>query len=425
MLAVFNRKEKFIPASFQESNFPLDNPARGWYHIYPFSIASSQDPETEVFLQPGERLALVRISLAAFRSKELNASALARTESILNLFHKKGKMMILRFAYDAEGKGPELEPDSASLIKRHMEQLGGLLQKFSEDILVIQGIFVGLWGEMHGSRFLSGNTMSQLLTTLFQASGEKCTVAVRTPAQWRTAAARLSPSLVTKLALFNDGLFGSSTDLGTYGQLSRQESGEESPWNREEELAWQEHTLPSVPNGGEALACPQRLTNTAEAVVTFEKMHFTYLNSSYHPDILAHWKQETLSCSNCWAGCSGYEYIGSRLGYRLMVLRAELKKNRLLVQVENLGFAAPWRTIHCFLTVASPQGLILCQSRLLPDLPEFLPGQITLLQGQLPQEGLHTGTCLYLRAKVGEQKILFANKDGQEMVYLGCMGKGD
>lgn len=415
MLAVFNRKEKFIPAPLGESNSPLDNPGRGWYHIYPFSIASSRDPAEEVFLQPDERLALVRVGLGPFRSQELSPAALARVSAIFQLFRQAGKMMILRFAYDDEGKGPEWEPDSAALIKRHMNQLGKALQEYSRDILVIQGIFVGRWGEMHGSRFLAGSTMPQLLSTLFQAAGGKCTLAVRTPAQWRAAAAQLPPALTARLALFNDGIFGSPTDLGTYGQ--RREAGEAGPWSREEELDWQDARLCHVPNGGEALAgmplsCP-------EAAAVLRRMRLTYLNSSYQPELLARWKQETLAGPGCWAGCSGFDYIGCRLGYRLRVKSAEVKGKKLLVSVENLGFAAPCLPIRCSLSARNSQGTELCRAGLAADAGAFQPDRAELLQGELPPEALRPGAALYLEAEALGSPIGFANQGAPNSVCLG------
>lgn len=422
MLAVFSRKGKFSPAPLKESNAPLDNPGRGWYHIYPFSLASGRNPADEVFLQPEERLALVRIGLGNYRAKELNFSALARVSAILGLFRQAGKMIILRFAYDDEGKGPEREPDSAALIRRHMEQLGRVLQEFSRDILVIQGVFVGRWGEMHGSRFLAGNAIPQLLSALFQATEGKCPLAVRTPAQWRAAAAALPPALTARLALFNDGIFGSLTDLGTYGSSSRQEAGETAPWSREEELAWQDSTLAGVPNGGEALA-GEKPPSSGEAVKTLEKMHLTYLNSSYQPELLAGWKREALAGPGCWAGCSGFDYIGRRLGYRLTARRAEVKGKKLLVQVENLGFAAPCLSIQWAVSLKGPEGRELGRVGLTGGEDGLWPGRAAVLEALLPQEALSSGAAIYLEAEAEGRLVYLANQGAEASLCLGRFGE--
>ena len=246
----------FCKADFQESSQILDNPGRGWYHIYPFAAKPSPvPPEEEVYLAGGEeRLALARIDIGAYRSRQLSDRALARIDSILDFFQANGKQVILRIAYDTSGKGLEREPETLDLVERHMEQVGDVLRPRGGGILVIQGIFVGNWGEMHGSRFLTDRSMARLLEAMYRSAGGCCPVAVRTPAQWRRARALADPAV--RLALFNDGIFGSQTDLGTYGTSSRREAGEGAGWTREEELSWQAVHLECLPNGGEALAGP-------------------------------------------------------------------------------------------------------------------------------------------------------------------------
>ena len=88
----------------------------------------------------------------SFRACEIPKEALLHIGQILEFFRRNGKEMILRFVYDNEGKGMEREPLTVSMVKRHMEQIGGAIRPYMEDILVLQGIFVGNWGEMHGSK---------------------------------------------------------------------------------------------------------------------------------------------------------------------------------------------------------------------------------------------------------------------------------
>ena len=66
-----------------------------------------------------------------------------------------------------------------SLIETHMEQIGDIVLKYAEDILVIQGIFVGNWGEMHGSKFLDIRDMRELLCCLHRSVKGSCCLAVR------------------------------------------------------------------------------------------------------------------------------------------------------------------------------------------------------------------------------------------------------
>lgn len=413
-------RPSFRPAPLVESFAPLDNPCRGWFHLYPFSLSSGRPPEEEVFLQPEESLALVRVDMGDFRGGPFPPQAMDQAAAILELFHRAGKQMILRFAYDVQGLGPEREPGSAGTIFRHMEQLGPLFQKYAADILVIQGAFVGRWGELHGSRFLAGGIFPRLFQALDKACGGKCCLAVRTPAQWRQLADQAVPA--RRLALFNDGIFGSDTDLGTYGSLSRTQAGEAAPWTREEELAWQSETLAGLPNGGEALAGTGRLTSSKEGAGILRRMGISYLNASYQPELLDHWKGEALTGPGGWAGSSGYDYIGCLLGYRLVARHAAVKRGRVTVRIENVGFAAPCRTLAAGFLALGPDGREAARGEFAIT-GGFAPEDVTELSAVLPGEALAEGAGLHLWMRMGERPVRLANEGAGEALLLGTAGE--
>ena len=56
------------------------------------------------------------------------------------------------------------------------------------------------------------------------------------------------------LGLFDDGIFGSTTHLGTFGTMMREAAGWEKPWSRKEELEFIEQISRDFPCGGEAIA---------------------------------------------------------------------------------------------------------------------------------------------------------------------------
>lgn len=432
---MYKRSEKagrgFIKAEFSESIASLQNPGCGWYHIYSFNALPPRKPcplEEEVYLPDGEneRLALVRIHIGAFRSKAISEEALSRVADILELFQRRKKQMILRFVYDDEGKGIEKEPASISLIKKHMEQLGGVICRYASAILALQGVFVGNWGEMHGSRFLEGGasegSLAELVNALHEAVKGSCYLAVRKPSQWRAVFAdqRTKPDLREKLCLYNDGMFGSATDLGTYGEAGRQSAGETESWSREEELDWQEEHLGAVPNGGEALA-GENLISYKQAAAVMAKMHTTYLNSAYHPAQLEYWKSETVLEPGCWKGCSGYEYIGQHLGYRFFVSGVEiLRKRKLRITVENSGFANLCLDADCYLIIEGESDSFDINLKSSPR--SWRSGEKTVLEVLLPEK-LPEGTCrffLKLEKREGKEIIRFANQGAGDKVLLGC-----
>ena len=218
MMLTRKPKWKFQKELLRESGKALQNPGRGWYRIFPFSIDREPDFE-ELFwcLDPEDTLALVLLDIGCCRERNLTGEELERVSRIFRFFIGQKKKMILRVVYDREGKGPEREPAFFSLVQEHMKQIGSLVRTISDEILVFQGLFVGSWGELHSSRYLGEQKIRGLWETLRDALGDSCWIAMRTPAQLRLLGGEETLG-GAKLALYNDGMFGSDTHLGTFGQ---------------------------------------------------------------------------------------------------------------------------------------------------------------------------------------------------------------
>lgn len=476
----------FQAAEFRESSEELSNPGCGWYHVYTFKAqppADGRPVEEEAWLDESclaERLALALIDIGDFRIMPLSREALLHIGRIMAFFRKNRKQLLLRFAYDTEGRGMEREPLTLSMVKRHMEQIGEAIRPYMEDILVMQGIFVGNWGEMHGSKFLDGASMCELIDTLYRITEGRCFLAVRTPAQWRRAAEgtaswrgtaeRTAGQQGTKertagqqgvaegtvvqqgeaegtagwrrtaertvgqrggeegvegrLALFNDGIFGSPTDMGTYSTASRSEAGETGSWSREEELVWQERYMDSVPGGGEILS-GRPLKSYKKAAEELGKMHVSYLNSIYHPEQLDYWRNEKVEEPGCWHGLSGYDYIGRHLGYRFSVQNITIKKQQLQITIKNCGFGNLCQEAECFLVSEKEQSSLSCR-KLDTDARNWKSGQETMLTAALSREEDTAGSRLYLllRRKADGHILRFANEGADEKVPLGEFLKG-
>ena len=76
-----------------------------------------------------------------------------------------------------------------------------------------------------------------------------------------------------------------------------------------------------------------------------ERMHISYLNSTYDLRRLEQWKAETVEDE------SGLEAIGKRLGYRFVVEGVEFVSEReeLQITLENKGFAELTEEADCYL----------------------------------------------------------------------------
>lgn len=429
----YRRSGKLYKAKYIESRETLSNPGCGWYHVYTFRAQPPPDGrpvEEEIWLDDvcrKERLALVLIDIGSFRCRDLSEAALLHVAEIMKFFQRAHKQMILRVTYDTGGNAAVREPGDLSRILVHMEQIGSVIRGFLADILVIQGIFVGNWGEMHGSRYMEPRDMLDLIHTLYRVTEGKCFLAVRTPAQWRQITGSLGSvtGLRQRLALFNDGIFGSPTDLGTYGTAGRAEAGRYGKWNREEELRWQDSHMGSAPNGGEALGGASPV-GYGEAAERFRKMHLTYLNSIYRQEQLALWKGETVKTFGCWKGVSGYDYIGRHLGYRF-VIRNVVRKGagQLVVTVWNCGFSGLTEEADCFLLIETEDGETV-RSRVDTDARDWRAGKKTKVPVLFsPEAGVYKRLKLFLRLerRADGTAIRFANQGAGDQILLGELGK--
>ena len=385
------QKAKKIPAAknekevcLKESTRALKNPGCGWYHIYTFDLSKESSKESFYIDCEEEELVLLIIDIHAFRGcEQIPKEALEYFSSILTFFEQHDKGIILRIVYDTKGRGMENEPSSIKIVKSHMKQLGCIICEHTSEkkslpgkILVHQGLFVGSWGEMHGSKFLTEARMKELSDTFLEATKGSCPIAVRKPVQLRIlsyqkeASAPLQNASNTNFTLFNDAIFGSETDLGTYGTIRQSavpenSEKEKTPWAREDELTWQKTKLQQSFCGGEVLGGmntlsessgnkdqPQKTLDWQQVVADLAKMHVSYLNSIYSKEVLDDWKAQRIM----WNGeeISEYDYIGRHLGYRFVVTQvkiscvspekkkqtqSQISENVITLTIKNTGFA--------------------------------------------------------------------------------------
>lgn len=356
-------KWSYEKAIFAETTKSLPNPARGWYHIFPFFAENAPDFEAASWgLKPEETLALVIINIGAYREKLLDAPAIDNIRKILVFFKEHSYDMILRIAYDHEGNALEREPFFFKLVTEHMEQLLPVLTEFSENIFVFQGLLIGNWGEMHTSRFLAPEKIKQLWNILKDASLPETYLAVRRPSFWRLLHLEQCGKeevIQDTTGLFDDAIFGSENHLGTFGTQAKEMCGWEEPWSREEELKFEYELCQKVPNGGEVIYGENYIENFSpqETVNVLEKMHITYLNQAYDERILSFWKQRKWETAGVWKNHSVYEYIEAHLGYRFYIADVLMSRNKktgeavLEIEVGNSGFASCYQETELFIEV--------------------------------------------------------------------------
>ena len=416
------KRRAFKSTTFCEITDDLKNPFRGWYRIYSFCAEKSPDLSELIWcLNENETCVMVIIDIAAYQAREIDETAVSNIESILNFFDEQKKDVLLRIVYDREGKGPEHEPPLLSIVLGHIEKLGPVIQKYRDRIVFYEGMLVGNWGEMHGSKFLSQKNMRTLNDAL-EKSAAGVIRAVRRPVQWRMLHDAM-PDKGSTVALFNDAIFGSETDLGTYADKSNT-GGEkwDEPWDIAREMEFEEVLGEYLPQCGEAVyGEAYEKYDLGSTVLRLKKMHLTALNSTYDERILNIWKKWRREGKDIWRGISGYDYIGRHLGYRFFVKSAAVRFTAdyasVTLSVENVGFSGFYQEGEARLLLVDKSEQI---NEYLTgwDIREWKSGKSVSLTWQIP---IFPGKLyLSVRRKWDKCVIRFANpSSGDGWIYLG------
>lgn len=422
---------EFHPEPLEESRWNPLNPARGWYAVYTFQAEQKIDPEELKWsLREGETVALALLDIGAFRDRPLDKQALDNIREILFFFKKYKRDVIFRPVYDREGNGLQHEPDTFETVLTHLHQIGELLTGADHSVFVWQGLLVGSWGEMHTSKYLSEDCLIQMRNCIQPYLGEEIYLAVRTPAQWRMLVeeSEYQKGKFGQIGIFDDGIFGSMTHLGTFGTMTREAAGWKQPWMRKDEMIFVDRLTQKTPCGGEVTVyMDEEKVNSYTADFTVNELktlHLIYLNSTYNMKILDRWKATIWNVDGTWKGSSLYEYIGTHLGYRLVVKKTEMSVKRcgrveFSVEIENTGFGRVFQEIELFLIIKGKDEI-----RKVPvamDIRKIYPGN--RCRGSVVVKADAGEIFLKLYRKTDEREIYFANKNNTESLYLGHLYK--
>lgn len=401
----------FQPAPFAETKEKIKNPGRGFYEIHTFILGQEWDLENLKWCIRAEyTLALVVLDIRAARERELTAAELSGIDAMLGAFGSLNTDILFRPVYDREGRGMQNEPALLSRVCGHMRQLAPVIQAHREHILLLQGLLVGSWGEMHTSKFLQPASIRQLAEVWLEET-DLC-IAVRKPAFHRILseygdAGRTSGRNALRFALYNDGLFGSETDLGTYE-------------DREKDLKYLQEKCRHSINGGEVVRGDSR-PRAEEIVDRMKRLHIAYLNNAHDVRMLDYFRTLTYKKQNL------YEYIEDHMGYRFVVRRAAAKSPRaggqgvsLEIQVENTGFGNLCQDAEAFLVLEGQDG----QQRELPvstDPRCWEAGITSVISADISDPATAT-VYLAIRWKKDAGYLQFANQGQREgLVILGTL----
>lgn len=362
-------------------------------------------------LADGDVIALVRIDIGRRQpgvgtGSPFTDAELDRADRILTWFEKHSREVILRITYDTEGKGMEHEPSLIKNVAGHMRQLGPVIAAHADNIIVHQGIFVGSWGEMHDSKFLSENAVCELYETLVSACGNKVRIAVRTPMQHIFIMKYLTRYMGTgnadtdtdnaymdtdilRPALYNDAILSSEDDMCTY-------AGGRTVW-----ADYQDEVCTYAVCGGEAIH-DNPLNDYDNAVKELANMHITYLNRQYDKAVLDKWRSNNGYDNGYDYGYdNGYDYIGTHLGYRFVVTDTAVSPDTedtggktqagggsiyINVRIANRGFACVYDRVRLLAEFRGKDGGCISRAEVMSDMSQIKPGDECTAAIRLPQE---------------------------------------
>lgn len=293
-----------LTVTFTASNAGILNPERGFYDPIDLTGGSSFSSTRA----DGMTLGLAGIRLDSFRASPISSQTLAAIRTGLGRARTAGIKVILRFQYN---DGPIGAQDaSRAQVLAHLTQLAPILQEYADVIAVMQAGFIGAWGEWHSSTNGLDNTADRtaILQGILSALPASRSVQVRTPnfvddifpGGPLSSAQAFDGSNVARTGHHNDCFLASDTDFGTY----------QSPID-----TWKDYVAEGgrfAPTGGETCAVYEPRSACANATAEMARLHFRFLNSGYHPDVLDSWTD---------AGCM--KEVQDHLGYRFELLQLE------------------------------------------------------------------------------------------------------
>ncbi len=420
-------------APYEDTARLLSNPYCGWYRIYGYALSDSAPPDMEAMQKniasDDNELVLLELNLRNYAASDISPTGLAQLESILSAWEASGKQLILRFLYDWDGKARETEPDDISVIKRHMEQAAKAVNRHKSCVYLLQGIFVGNCGEMNNSNYMAAEQMRELAAYLDSVIDKSIFLSVRTPAHYRAISQSFDPlpaekafsgAIEARTGLFNDGMLGSASDLGTYGETPLAEAADfNGKGTRAEEIAFQNALCQYVPNGGEAVL-DNEYNDFPNAVADLREMHVSYLDCGYDLAVLEKWRGSSYGGDGCFHGGDGCSYIGAHLGYRYAFRSSDCSFDpfrdgtaAFSLTIENSGFANSYRPFSSVVTVLREDGSVCDAIPVRSDARLWKSGESVTLQVPLDVCAYKEGTYrIYYRLSdpaLDGRTILFAN----------------
>jgi hypothetical protein len=341
--------------NYSPTTAAINNPERGFYrHTEVHSASySGLDQNTLNGYKSSNTTLLLRVFyLENFINAPISSSYLSSMQSDFNKIRSAGLKCIVRFAYSDNINGA-LDASKAQILA-HIQQVKPMLIANVDVIATMQAGFIGSWGEWYYTNYfgMSPTTADyanrkEVVDAILAALPSSRMVQLRTPTlkqKTYTTTTALSQSQafngtnIARLGHHNDCFLSSSTDFGTYNNVST-----EYPYLQQE--------TKYTPMGGETCAVNEPRSKCTTAVSEMQQFHWSYLNFDYNPNVISGFQSD---------GC--FSEIQNKLGYRFELVngtypQSASKGNTMSFsfKILNTGYAATYnqRTVYLVLRNAS------------------------------------------------------------------------
>lgn len=349
-----HQDEATITVTYSPDDSPFPNPERGFY-----SYQSLDNLNPSIFtLREDRGITLVwgKISLNAYRETEILPDALIeKLQQGFDLARMAGVKIIVRIKYGNEGPDGSYrsyEDPEINIMEGHIIQLAPLFSDNVDVIAFFEAGMVGPWGEWHSTTIARNPELRRrMFFSIMDNTPEDRMVVLRYPAlkqsifetdQPLDPALAYNGSHIARAAHHNDCFLSSENDVGTYNR---------GHMTMEEELAYLSAETRNTLFGGESCRLHDR-SRRENALRELERLHASYLNSGYFPEVLERWREE-----------GTLDIVERRLGARFVLesfqlpARARPGQNLLLrLSLTNTGFASLYNPRPVYFVLTSEEG---------------------------------------------------------------------
>ena len=211
---------------------------------------------------------------------------------------------------------------------KHIRQTGQVLNAYKSCIAGVQAGMIGAFGEWTQSRYMDTKIYRMEVIRAWESVLDaRIPVSVRRQKFIREAESWGCDT--GRLGVYNDGLFSSESDLGTYRE----------DYTREEDLKWSAANIKVPFNGGE-MPFISEFTDIHNVAEEARQLNLSYLHAEYNHEVWHYWAEQE------YDNMPGDEYIKIHLGCRPWAESFSIdrhftakKQLRLELKVRNSGFA--------------------------------------------------------------------------------------